>query len=111
MSYFFYSEIFHFINLWNNPGFLVEMFFLLAVGIIFRYVVSTKKVFYSILAGMVVLWVISEGIYATILSADIMGLLELAMYCFTGSWGLLNIFVGSLICHLICIFTHKRTLI
>lgn len=110
MSYLFYSERFHFINLLNIPSFMAGMFFYLAVGFLFRYFVPKKKIFYWVLCGLFVVWAICEITYAPILSLDKIELLDIGMLCFQLAWVVLCIFVGSLMFHLFCYLSHKRPL-
>ncbi len=110
MSYIFFSETFHFLNLINIPFFIVGMIFYLCIGFVFRYFVKTKKIFYKVWGLMLALWVICEIIYPIVFALDKVEFIEIAGTCFQLAWILLWILVGSIVFHFGCLLLHKRLL-
>jgi hypothetical protein len=110
MSYIFYSEIIHFLNLWNTPSIILGMIFYLCVGFLFRFFVRSKKIFYRAWGGMFTLWIICEIIYPIVFTLDKLEFIEIAATCFQWAWILLWILVGSFAFHLICLLFHKKPL-
>lgn len=110
MSYIFFSETFHFLNLINIPYFIFGMIFYLCIGFNFRYFVKSKKIFYKVWGLMLALWVICEIIYPIIFARDILEFLEIGSLCFQLAWILLWILVGSFAFHFVCLFLHKKPL-
>lgn len=110
MSHLFYPEKYRFINSSNMPGFVVAMIFIFILGFILRYQVPTKKMYYRVMGGMFMVWVICEITCYTIFTIDKLELFAIAIPCVQLAFPSFCIFWGSLILHILCCIFHKRPL-
>ena len=108
--YFLYSEVFHFLNLFNLPRFFIMFCVYLAIGIALRCAVKKKKEFYTVSLVAFIIWLLCEITYSIIGAKDLLGAVGIGTLGFSISWILFCVLLGAWAAHLGCFLFRKKKL-
>lgn len=108
--YFLFTEKFHFLNLFNMPRSILLFCVYLAIGIVLRCLIKTKREFYKVSLVAFIIWLLCEIACSVIAAKDLTGVLGIMDFAFRVGWILFCVLLGAWLFHLACFLLHKKKL-